>query len=383
MNKKILLSFGMIFLGVFLITLVSAEFWACFDQGEKINYCSDYRPSETYTGSYPLCMSIYREANNCYVHGVWSKCNNLDPADCANNNGNGSGQFDFTAPVLKIITPTNNSIFNSRKIFLNFTLDETATVYYRDLNKPTVSWIKVCDKCNPGTLASPSYAKLRSFAEGQNKLLFKAVDVVDNEATTQVNFFIDSVKPRIYRTEPRANSFADGNFEVQFKETNPKKLTLYYGNATKNETAILNLSKCYDELSKKVCEIEVNLNKYNSQTILYSFELEDIAGNKYNSKPTLVKVDTKAPVVKNPSSFFKVTGNYVEFNISIDEPNLYKVSMLRNLGTRTTSTTLCTRLTNGYCYKKQSFTGGNYTLSIQIIDQAGHSIAIPATFTIK
>jgi len=189
---------------------------------------------------------------------------------------------------------------------------------------------------------------------------------------------VDSIKPRIYRTDPRANTFADGTFAVQFKEINPEDLTLHYGTDTKK----LDLNDCYESLSKVVCEVSVNLDKYNGQTIPYYFEIEDIAGNRYSSRSTNVKVDTKFPVVKNPSSFFKVNGRYVEFNISIDEPNLYKVTSVKPIGTRTSTTTLCTRLTNGYCYKKQSFTAGDYDLSIQITDKAGHSIALPAEFTI-
>ncbi|MCX6750835.1 MAG: hypothetical protein NTZ83_05235, partial [Candidatus Pacearchaeota archaeon] len=65
-----------------------------------------------------------------------------------------------------------------------------------------------------------------------------------------------------------------------------------------------------------------------------------------------------------------------------DEPNLYKVTSMNTLSPRATPSTMCTRLTNGYCYKKQSFTKGNYSLSIQISDKAGHSIALPANFKI-
>ncbi len=365
----------MIFLGVVLINIVSAEFWACFEQGEIINYCNDYKDSDVYTGSYPLCMSVYREADNCYVHGVWTKCNALDPADCSHNGG-GPANLDLTPPVLKILSPLNDTISSTRKLYLNFSLDEVATVYYRDLNKPTSTWTKICDKCSAG---DPSYAKLRTFAEGENNLMFRAVDLMNNPSYVSVNFFVDSIKPRIYRTDPRANTFADGTFAVQFKEINPEDLTLHYGTDTKK----LDLNDCYESLSKMVCEVSVNLDKYNGQTIPYYFEIEDIAGNRYSSRSTNVKVDTKFPVVKNPSSFFKVNGRYVEFNISIDEPNLYKVTSVKPIGTRTSTTTLCTRLTNGYCYKKQSFTAGDYDLSIQITDKAGHSIAIPAEFTIS
>jgi hypothetical protein len=261
---------------------------------------------------------------------------------------------------------------------LNFALDEVADVYYRDLNRvtSTISWVRVCSKCQPGKV---SYANIRSFKEGNNSLMFKAVDLQGNEAFVNMNFFVDSIKPRTYSTYPRSNSFADGVFEVQFKELKPKKATLYYG----NDKANVDLSKCYYAVSKENCEVEVDLKKYNGQKIMYRFEVEDIAGNKYSSRNTTVNVDTKAPVVNNPSSFYKIVNNrYVEFNISITEDNLYKVTSLNMNSLRPTQITMCSRLTNDYCYKKQAFTKGDYELSIQITDKAGHSIAIPAKFTI-
>jgi hypothetical protein len=372
-NKKSLMFLGMILLVILLVNIASAEFWACFEKGQRIDYCNNYRPSRTYDGNYPLCMSVYKPAENCYIHGVWPKCNHLDPGICSSPGGNTT--FDLTPPVLKIIDPLNGTISPSKQLFLNFSLNEVATVYYTDIGKGTGTWSKVCDKCAVG---NPTYARKRSFAEGENKLRFKAVDVVNNVAYVDVKFIVDSVAPRIYTTLPKSNAFADGNFEVQFKEANPKKLTLYYGTDKVN----LDLSKCYDSVGKKVCDISVDLSKYDGKKVLYYFEIEDIAGHNYKSRPTNVSVDTKFPVVKNLGSFYKINGRYVEFNLSIDEPNLEKVSFINTLNPRSTPSTLCTRLTNGYCYKKQNFIPGNYSLSIAVTDKAGHSIAIPANFKI-
>lgn len=355
-----------------MLSFASAEFWACFEKGDVIHYCNDYKPDKTYNSNYPLCMSVYRAADNCYIHGVWGQCMQLDPNKCS---ASGNTTFDLSPPIFKVLGPLNLTISSSKKIFLNFSLNEVATVYYRDLNKNTNTWIKVCDKCAVG---NPSYAKVRSFAEGENNLMFKAVDVMNNPAYTNVKFFVDSTSPRIYTTLPKAKAFADGNFEVQFKEANPKKLTLNYG----TDKIIVNLSKCYDGIGKRICDVNVNLSKYNGKTILYSFDLEDIAGSTYKSKPINVSVDTKAPIVNNPSSFFKVNGRYVDFNISITEDNFYRATFMKTNDPRAFQSTLCTRLVSGRCVKHQSFIKGNYSLSIQITDEAGHSIALPANFKI-
>jgi hypothetical protein len=379
-NKTSIMFLGMILLGIFLITFASAaNFWACFERGQIIHYCNNvntglpYRPDRTYNSDYPICMSDHsKPAENCYVQGY--PCH--DAPVCSGSGNNGTTNFDLTPPVFHILSPLNATISPSKKLFLNFSLNEVASVYYKNLNKSSSTWTKVCDKCSAG---NPSYAKLRSFAEGKNNLMFKAVDVVDNEAYISVNFFIDSIDPKIYITEPKSNTFADGTFTVQFKELNPKKLTLHYG----TDSANVDLNKCYDSMGKKNCDIDVNLNKYDGQTIQYYFEIEDIAGNTYKSRATNVKVDTKFPVLNNPSSFYKVNGRYVEFNLSITEANFYKATSLNTLNSRAIPSTLCTRLTNGYCYKKLSLTKGAYSLSIQIFDKAGHSIAVPANFNIN
>jgi hypothetical protein len=396
-NKTTKMFIGILVLGAILISFISfasAESLACFDDGEKYTYCGDAQERiskyESNCGlSYctcqhtlcKVCIISYNQAQNCYVPGNSNVCLRITPTCSSGGGGGGPGEIDLTPPVFSISSPVKNTIYNTKKIFLNFSLNEYADVYYRDVNKSTstISWTKVCDNCAPG---EKSYAKIRSFAEGNNKLMFKAVDSKNNEAQVNLSFFIDSTKPRIYTTYPRANAFADGNFEVQFKEVNPKKLTLHYG----TDTADVDLDDCYYAMGKQNCEVDVDLNKYNGQTIGYYFELEDIAGNKYSSRLTSVKVDTKAPVLNNPTSFYTIVDKrYVVFNLSITENNFYKATFVNTLNPRATPSTLCTRLTaapTGYCYKKQSFTEGTYSLSIEITDKAGHSIAVPASFTI-
>lgn len=387
-KKKALLMLGILMLGIFVISInfVSAEYKACFTKGDKYTYCTNQDEIDLpYCNSaYCICertqcnpcFKSYDPINKCYVGGNSAVCLKM-PTNCSSNSTGGGMELDVTPPQLIIKSPIKNTIYNSKKLYLNFSLNEVADVYYRDLNKSTVSWTRICTQC---IASQNSYAKQITFKEGNNTLMFKAVDGRGNTAYSNISFFTDSVFPRTYTTYPKANSFADGNFEVQFKEVNPKKLTLYYG----SDKTTLDLKKCNYAMGKQICEIDVDLKKYHGQTIGYYFEVEDIAGNKYSSRNTLVKVDTKAPVVNNPNSFFKITNNrYVEFNISVNEENLYKITSTNMNNPRASATTMCTRLTNGYCYKKQSFTKGNYSLSIEISDKAGHIIAVPATFTIN
>ena len=373
-NKKtVKLLIGILVLGIFLISFTSAEFWACFEHGDRIDYCSNYRPSETYNGNYPLCMREYRASENCYVHGVWDHCSSLPPGQCTTSGT--APEIDSTPPILNILKPINNSLYTKKSVVLEFSLNEMADVYYTDMINGRGKWIKVCDNCNIG---NPSYSKNRSFAEGENNLMFKAVDAIGNEATVPVKFNIDSIAPRIYKTYP-TRGFVNTEFEVQFKEANPKKLTLYYG----DDQTEVNLDNCDDYNGKTTCTTEVNLDKYNGQNIKYHFKLEDIAGNTYSSREYEISVDTENPVINNPGSMYTINGRYVSFNISITEDNFYKATYLYSYNGRVYERTLCTRLTYGNCVKKQSFAIGHYDLTITAYDKAGHSsLGYPANFDI-
>jgi hypothetical protein len=378
-NKTTKLIIGMLVLGLIMLSFASADCVATYNKGQKEIFCNPAQDRTCGSTTCDVCMGNYNAAKDCYNSGNLFVCNiNGHCTDVGENNTNNNTTFDLSPPILNILSPLNGTISKSTKLFLNFSLNEIASVYYKDVNKNTNIWTKVCDKCSVG---NPSYVSLRSFSEGQNNLMFKAVDMATtpNTAYVSAKFFVDSVAPRIYTTTPMARSFADGNFEVQFKETNPKRVTLAYGTDSVN----LDLSKCYNSTSdKKICDINVDLSKYNGKSIVYTFEVEDIAGNTYKSRPTNVSVDTKAPVVNNPTSFFKVNGRYVDFNISITEDNFAKATFVKTNDPRAIQTILCTRLTNGRCIKHQSFLKGNYSLSIQITDEAGHAIALPANFNI-
>jgi hypothetical protein len=319
------------------------------------------------------CAYVGTTGNYCPASGSPDPCN-ARGLSCNSYSGGGGDDggttIDAVPPVFSILSPLEGTISPSRKLFLNFSLDETSDVYYQDMNKNTNSWIKVCENCAPGSL---SYAKLRTFAEGENNLKFKVVDNAGNPAYVDIHFTIDSVKPRIYRAYPMSNKFADGSFEVQFIEANPTRLTLHYG----TDTAEVDLNHdCYAGMGKTICTIDVSLNEYNDEIMEYYFEIEDVAENTYKSRVTKVNVDTTFPAVNNPSDFYNIAGKYVNFNIDITEKNFYRVTFIDQNDPRQLTKTLCTRLVFGDCIRKQAFTRGDHLLSIQITDKAGQSTSL-------
>ena len=378
-TKAIIGVLALTFIVVLTTNLVSAEFWACFDQGERIEFCNNYKPAETCTLSNGCqrCMSVYNEATDCYVHGSWPKCNQL-PQGCSVF-GNGSN-IDEEPPVFELSSPLNDSLFTERSALVEFSLDEIADVYYTDVIDGRGRWIRVCSNCNPG---NPSYSRERSFSEGMNLLEFRAVDGVGNEAFETVQFFIDSKKPKIKKAEPK-KGFANGDFFVEFQEENPELLTIYYGNNNEN----IGIDTCIPSGTsndKMKCNTHIDLSSYDGQVIGYWWTIEDIAGNTHSYKKQNISVDMTAPVVTNPDSFFHYENGtkYVYFHLDITEQNFDEVvySYLDDRG-RIKEKRICSRLDEGMCEKKLSFREGIYNLTVSVWDEAGNSIALPADFVV-
>jgi hypothetical protein len=66
----------------------SAEFWACFSKGERINYCNSAIPDRTCTSSFgcQYCMSNYDSLRRCYTPGNFNICNNIAQS-CESSDG--------------------------------------------------------------------------------------------------------------------------------------------------------------------------------------------------------------------------------------------------------------------------------------------------------
>src|SRR3989344_131700 len=209
MNAKAFLMIAVLTASLVLtLSFAGAEFWACADYKQVINYCNNYKPSKTCDSpnGCTYCMSKYNETTNCYVHGVWPKCNQI-PQECSDiGGGDGNLDIDSQPPVLTINNPIEDTIYNSRSILLDLEVNEKSSIYYTDLDNGRGRWTPVCKNCF-------GYERKRSFREGLNNLQFKAVDVVGNTAFFDVSFFVDSSKPRILKEEPK-KGFTNGDFFI-------------------------------------------------------------------------------------------------------------------------------------------------------------------------
>lgn len=365
-NKKILVMMIGIVLILFGVNFISAEFWACFEKGEVVHYCGGYKPDWTCDSNSGCekCISVYREAEDCYVHGVWAVCNQQGQ-EC-NNYGNTT--LDIEPPIINLSSPINEKVYNEKGVYISGESNEIADWYYKDSSN---LWRKFCTQtriCN----------KEISFAEGENNIQIKAVDVVGNEAEKESSFFVDSKKPIIYKALPK-KGFADGNFEVQFKEENPASLILHYGDKTRN----INLEDCRKEKGKTYCDNFADLEEFDGEEINYRYVLTDAAGNVAESKPITLSVDTTSPVINNLDSFWTQNGKYIYFNMSITENNFDEANYnyVDSRG-RVKEVKLCSALKNNLCTVKKTFTRGHYDLTINVLDDAGNSIGVPINFNV-
>jgi len=363
-TSLILVSVILVFALFVNINLASAEFWACFGQGEQVNFCNPSIPDRTCgTTLCKYCMKTFNDGNQCYSSGNFNICNTLG-GECGVFGG---GSLDAEPPILTLNSPTTNQIYKERKVLVDFEINEKATVYFTNLEDKNNHWVKICDKCL-------DYFRERSFDEGLNNLTFRVVDVVGNENNFNLSFFVDSKDPRILKTDPR-NGFASGSFNVQFKEENPKDLTLNYGNNISGYLSKeLNLeTECNEYRGKVTCNTDVNLENYDGEEIEYQFVLTDIAGNTDDSKNRKLDVDTTFPVINNLN--YTIDRTRVNFAINVTELNFDKIEYIDNSDLRPRWKTMCSRLKGEICEKRIFLKTGAHDLDIQVIDDAGNGIS--------
>jgi len=289
---------------------------------------------------------------------------------------------DDSAPVIN--NPNSFFDIDGRYVYfsINVTeenLDEVGYSYMDSRGRQKEK--KLCSSLRNGLCE-----KRVSFKDGNHNLTVYVNDEAGNDDKINISFFIDSKKPRISRTNP-TRGFADGNFEVQFKEEYPESVFLNYGNSAELRNKEINISDCSLNKKKYSCNIDVNLDDYNGQKIKYWFNVTDTVGNIDESRQYSLDVDTVAPIINNPNSFWRQGegrySKYIYFSINITEDNLDEVSYSYiDYRDREKEKKLCSRLRNGICEKRVLFRDGDYDLTVQINDEAGNNIVVPADFNV-
>ncbi len=259
---------------------------------------------------------------------------------------------------LKVYSP-EDKIYNERRIPFNLSLeDEVKEIEYIDSGR----WRTLCRNCEEYGF---SREKIKSFGEGEHNLTIRATAESESYDEVNVSFFIDSKDPRISRTETEKTNLTNWNFTVEFREDNPKKLILHYGNSEEE----LNLSNCTEDYSRTTCKTNLDLSGHEG-LMEYYFYLEDIAGNNDTSRIEDMIVDVTKPKIENISLTFD--NRKVNFFVNITEENFDEVVYYYNDDGKLKERRLCSRLDNGICEKRVSFSDGEYNLTIKAVDEFGN-----------
>lgn len=377
MNNKTKLIFSVLsvlLLVILTVNLVSAYNWVCFEDKEKINFCGNVRDRVCDTDLCKYCMNGYDSVNKCYHYGGWNACNSA-PAECTFNSGGGGGGSggggNVSIPTIILHNPLNGTVYSTRQVIFDVSLSKKADLLYTDLISGRGRWTSVCNDCS-------SYSKLRSFNEGENKLMIKAIDNGGRASFKNVTFFIDSKKPVIHKTEP-GNGLSNGQFMITYTELNLKQINLNYGNTAKGFKNI-NLTGCSSG-NKQICEIKTNLSVYNGQTIQYYFTVEDRVGNKVSSRSVKLDVDSFSPKIN--SFVYNLTKTNVKFVFNITEANLESVTYIDSFDSRPMPRRICSGLRKGICESRTSFRKGMHNLAINVTDKAGNIVNLYSNFTIN
>ena len=361
-NKKqmiITASLTLIMTMLLLVSYASAYKLVCLTYGQSVPSSQNPR----YTCHSDVCQLCLTDTNYPTAPGY---C--LHGGGTGGCEGGGNTTLDTQPPVLTINSPIENQIYNSRQVIFDLKTNEPASIFYTDNINGRGVWKKIANGIE-------SYQRGISFKDGLNDITIRATDRNGNSVEILKKFSVDSTKPKIKKTLP-SKGFADGNFEIQFVEANPKSLILNYGNsATGQKTAALNLNSCEIIKGLSTCRINVDLSSYNNQNINFWFALSDIADNLVTSKSITLSVDALNPIINNPGSMYIKNGKYVYFSININEPNLDEVSYIDNSASNPRWTKICTKLKNGLCEKKITLKSGTHEIEIMVSDKAGNSIS--------
>ncbi len=312
----------------------------------------------------------WEEWGECHiVNSSNETCNNLDD-DCDGETDEDNVCVSETME-LEVYSP-HNQLYNTSKIQFNITVGNTTvnkTFYIDWLNNDRE--ITLCNNCNEYGLTKK---KTKTFSEGWHNLTIRAI--TDNTTSEKnASFFIDSKKPKIFKTEPRQNSFANGlNFMVKYTEENVDVINLFF-----NISGLNSSTSCPSGKSQE-CIFDADLEEFDGKQLEYWFELTDVTGNSARSKNVKVKVDTTMPLIN--SFYYNITGKNVLFILNVTEKNFDELTYFDMNDPHAKESLLCASLKNGICSVKKTFKVGEHNLTINVLDKAGNIVGTNADFII-
>ncbi len=354
--------------------------------GDNLGECNDFDNDAT------VCATLSNnEADQCQIN--WEdEFKIISPATTHTCHGYGSGgektvfyrcrldnkdwvtvndTIDIVVelPLLIVYSP-NESIYNSTRVKLNMTTNNTVErITYVDhlSNRPRER--DLCRNCD-----EYGYSRKRTkiFRDGEHSVTFKAVGDLGSFTEVIRTFFIDSKKPKIKKTLPKNNGYTNGSFLILWEEKNMEEIRLHY-----DELELIR-TDCPIDVNEKTqtCEFMPILNGFDGEKIEYWFEIKDIANNKDKSKVREVNVDLTSPEITKLN--YTINRRRVKFDIEVSEE--VKLEYLDRENSTPRWRNLCNNC-DSY-NKKKTFRVGEHDLLIRATDKAMNSDIENINFTI-
>lgn len=313
----------------------------CFKKLSKGEKAQITTRGDYFTCTHTSCQ-VCTDSRGWYAS--WVKCGGY----CVQNN---TTQNEPLTLVANFPFP-NGGTFTKQSFFLDIYTNKIASIELVDNVNDKI--VNLCPNCM-------EYKKSHNFKQGFNDITIRANKGFDFKET-RITFTIDNQKPRITKTTPAMNKFANGEFSIWYDENNIKKVELYYGTPG---NMIINEISCTSG-KKMTCTTNADISMFEGQQINYYFVINDIADNSVSSKSVKVYVDRLSPVIN--SFEHSVVKGYAIFNLSVSDAYLYKTVYYDNEDIR--AKILCSSFRNGICFKKLSFRKGNHVVRIEVQDKA-------------
>lgn len=319
------------------------QIWTCFNSGTTESFCDNH-----------IFNKLVQECSDICSGAI-----------CLNN-------FEF-----KINSP--DDISQSKKVYFNLTtseeVEEISYINYADNSSPKFK--KLCENCEE---YGNTRKKPHSLKEGRNEIIFKVTRENGEIIEKNVSLMIDSKSPRINKIEPR-RGFTSGSFEIHFTEQNPAIIKLrVWSHSDEVEEDVDFEDNCFESGTKTKCDVDIDLDEFNGETVSYSVELTDVVGREDETPTKQIIVDSQNPEI-NFFNYF-IDDKKVEFTFEIEEENFESIQYIENLENNPRLRNLCTRLEDGICSVRKTFSYGEHHLNIFVWDKAGNFAEEEISFVI-
>ena len=215
---------------------------------------------------------------------------------------------DATPPKISIQSPENKS-YNTNFIDLNTSSDST----------DIIAWWYTLNNGITNITFTPNITITAN--EGQNVLITYANDSAGNINSSQIIFFIDSIKPQVSYSQdtPQNNAFLSQNFiyaNVSVNEANEENITFTLHNSTSliNQTAYKNKQRI------------INFTFLPNGVYYYNISVKDILNNENSTETRTITLDTAPPSLIIISPINKnYTNAAILVNLSSSDSNLNSI----------------------------------------------------------